>query len=162
MSYIYPAPGVTNTQVTLGVSVAANSAASPELYIPALQDVTVNAANDVFTWSQLDSGSKLQITTTATNSLSMNIVLDQTTFFGDSGATSGEADYKGVWGLSNDKDLIDFELYLGDKSDDQTGGTGKTISGQGYVSGLAPTVSADSPVWVTPITITVVGDYTVS
>ena len=159
MSYIYPAPGVSNVQATLGVSVAANSASSPELNVPALQDVTVNAANDVFTWTQLDQGSKLQIATTATNSLSMNIVLDQTAFFGDSGATAGEADFKGIFGLSTDKDLIDFELYLGDESD---GSAGKTISGQGYVTGLAPTVSADAPVWVSPITITVTGDYTVA
>jgi hypothetical protein len=159
MAYIYPAPGVAGVQATLKISVAANEAVTPELTVPALQDVTVNAANDVFTWTQLDQGSKLQIATTATNSLSMNIVLDQTAFFGDSGATSGEADFKGIWGLSTSKDLLDFELYLGDTS---TGATGKTISGQGYVTGLAPTVSADSPVWVSPITITVTGDYTVA
>jgi len=47
---------------------------------------------------------------------------------------------------------------MGDESD---GSTGKTISGKGYITGLAPTVSADSPVWVSPITITVTGDYTV-
>ena len=159
MAYIYPAPGVAGVQATLKVSVAANEAVTPELTLPALQDVTVNAANDVFTWTQLDQGSKLQIATTATNSLSMNIVLDQTAFFGDTGEVAGEADYKGIWGLSTDKDLIDFELYLGDTSD---GNNGKTISGQGYITGLAPTVSADSPVWVTPITITVTGDYTVA
>ena len=159
MAYIYPAPGVAGVQATLKVSVAANEAVTPELTLPALQDVTVNAANDVFTWTQLDQGSKLQIATTATNSLSMNIVLDQTAFFGDTGETAGQADYKGIWGLSADKDLIDFELYLGDTSD---GNNGKTISGQGYITGLAPTVSADSPVWVTPITITVTGDYTVA
>jgi hypothetical protein len=159
MAYIYPAPGVAGVQSTLKVSVAANSAVTPELTVPALQDVTVNAANDVFTWTQLDKGSKLQIATTSTNSLAMNIVLDQTAFFGDTGETAGEADYKGIFGLSTDKDLIDFELYLGDT--DQ-GAPGKTISGQGYVTGLAPTVSADSPVWVSPITITVTGDYTVT
>ena len=162
MAYIYPAPGVAGVQATLKVSVAANEAVTPELTLPALQDVTVNAANDVFTWTQLDQGSKLQIATTATNSLSMNIVLDQTAFFGDTGETEGQADYKGIWGLSADKDLIDFELYLGDTSDAQGQGTGKTISGQGYITGLAPTVSADSPVWVSPITITVTGDYTVA
>jgi len=159
MAYIYPAPGVAGVQATLKVSVASNEAVTPELTLPALQDVTVNAANDVFTWTQLDQGSKLQIATTATNSLSMNIVLDQTAFFGDTGEVAGEADYKGIWGLSTDKDLIDFELYLGDTSD---GNNGKTISGQGYITGLAPTVSADSPVWVSPITITVTGDYTVA
>jgi hypothetical protein len=159
MAYIYPAPGVAGVQSTLGISVAANSAVTPELNVPALQDVTVNASNDVFTWTQLDQASKLQIATTATNSLSMNIVLDQTAFFGDSGEVAGEADFKGIWNLSGDKDLVDFEVYLGDTSG---GDTGKTISGQGYITGLAPTVSADSPVWISPITITVTGDYTVA
>lgn len=159
MAYIYPAPGVASKQSTLKISVAANSAATPELTVPALQDVTVNAANDVFTWTQLDEASKLQIATTATNSLTMNIVLDQTVFFGDSTAVAGEADFKGIFELSKAKDLLDFELYFGDTSD---GSEGKTISGEGYITGLAPTVSADSPVWVSPITITVDGDYTVT
>jgi hypothetical protein len=65
----------------------------------------------------------------------------------------------GIFGLSKSKTLVEFELFMG-KTD--TGGTGKTLSGKGYVTGLAPTVSADSPVWVTPITITVTGDYTVA
>lgn len=159
MAYIYPAPGVAAKQLTLGISVEANSAVSPELSLPGLQDVTINAANDVFTWTQLDESSKKQIATTATNSLSMNIVVDQTAFFGDSGATIGEADYVGVWQLSTDKTYLDFEVYLGDTDG---GATGKTISGKGYITGLAPTVSADAPVWVSPITITVDGDYTVS
>lgn len=158
MAYIYPAPGVTGVQAELEVSIASN-VSDTGYKLPALQDITVNAANDVFTWTQLDSGSKLQIATTATNSLSMNIVLDQDAFFGKSSATAGTAEKKGIFGLSSDKDLVKFELYLGDTS---TGGTGKTISGQGYITGLAPTVSADSPVWVSPITITVTGDYTVA
>lgn len=159
MAYIYPAPGVSGVQATLGISVAANSAVSPELTVPGLQDITINAANDVFTWTQLDSASKLQIATTATNSLGMNIVLDQTAFFGDALATAGEADYLGIWTLSSNKTKIDFEIYLGDTDG---GATGKTISGEGYITGLAPTVSADAPVWVSPITITVDGNYTVA
>jgi hypothetical protein len=155
MAYIYPAPGVANVQckLTLATSVAGN------LDVPAMQDVTVNNSNDVFTWTQLDSGSKLQVATTATNSLSMNIVLDQTVFFGNATANVGTAVRKGVFGLSKDKDLVNFSLFMGDTS---TGGAGKTISGQGYVTGLAPTVSADAPVWVSPVTITVTGDYTVA
>ena len=159
MAYIYPAPGVTDVESTLGISVSANSAATPELTVPGVQDITINAANDVFTWTQLDSASKLQIATTATNSVSMNIVLDQTAWFGDSGETAGEADYIGIWQLSTDKTKLDFEIYLGDTD---SGAAGKTISGSGYITGLAPTVSADSPVWVSPITITVTGDYTVA
>lgn len=157
MAYIYPAPGVAGVQSTLSLSVAANGA-DTGLTVPGLQDVTLNAANDVFTWTQLDTASKLQIATTATNSLGMNIVLDQTAFFGTGAATDTAAGL-GIFGLSSNKTLVDFELYLGDTSD---GATGKTVSGSGYVTGLAPTVSADSPVWVSPITITVTGDYTVA
>jgi hypothetical protein len=159
MSYIYPAPGVSGVQATLKLSVASN-AADTGLNIPALQDVTINAANDVFTWTQLDQGSKLQIPTTATNSLSMNIVLDQAIFFGATGTAPVDtaAEY-GIFGLSTSKVLIEFELYMGDTD---AAAAGKTMSGVGYVTGLAPTVSADSPVWVSPITITVTGDYTVA
>ena len=157
MAYIYPAPGVSNVQATLTITTNSGSD-TIGLVVPALQDVTVNNANDVFTWTQLDSGSKQQIATTATNSLGMNLVLEQNTFFGTTVAGE-DAQTAGIFGLSKDKTKIDFELYLGDTDG---GATGKTISGSGYVTGLAPTVSADAPVWVSPITITVDGDYTVS
>jgi hypothetical protein len=127
--------------------------------MPALQDVTVNNSNDVFTWTQLDSSSKLQVATTATNSVSMNCVLDKDTFFGNASATANSAANLGVFGLSKNKTLVGFSLYMGDTS---TGATGPTITGSAYVTGLAPTVSADSPVWVSPITLTVTGDYTVA
>jgi len=158
MAYIYPAPGVTGVQATLSISIASN-ASDTGLTVPALQDVTVNNANDVFTWTQLDSGSKQQIATTATNSLGMNLVLEQTSFFGDSTATTGTAAESGMFGLSKNKTKVSFELYLGDTDG---GATGKTISGDGYITGLAPTVSADAPVWVSPITVTVDADYTAS
>lgn len=155
MAYIYPAPGNASAQVTLNIKVTGDTTG---LDVPALQDVTLNNANDVFTWTQLDAASKKQIATTATNSLSMNIVLDQAIFFGAT-AAGEEAKSSGIFGLSKDKTQITFELYMGDTD---TGSTGKTVSGVGYITGLAPTVSADSPVWVSPITITVDGDYTVA
>lgn len=159
MAYIYPAPGVASAEMTLKIHHTSKSADATGLAVPAIQDITVNNANDVFTWTQLDSGSKLQIATTATNSLSMNIVVDQTVFFGTTGSGGSTAAASGIFGLSADKTIVEFDLYLGDTD---TGGAGKTINGRGYVTGLAPTVSADSPVWVTPVTITVTGDYTVS
>lgn len=163
MAYIYPAPGVASAEVVLTISVTSNGS-DPGLVIPALQDITVNAANDVFTWTQLDETAKLQIATTSTNSIAMNLVLDQATFFGtgdgaDAGSDVNRADEYGIFNLSKDKVKITFSLYLGDTD---SGGTGKTIGGSGYITGLAPTVSADSPVWVSPITITVTGEYTVS
>jgi hypothetical protein len=158
MAYIYPAPGVSSAQATLKLFHTTKVADATGLSLAAIQDVTINNANDVFTWTQLDSGSKLQIATTATNSLSMNIVLDQSTFFPGASPTSTAAS-QGVFGLSSNKIKVQFELYMGDTDG---GSAGKTIGGFGYVTGLAPTVSADSPVWVSPITITVTGDFTVT
>ena len=193
-NYIYPAPGVEGVQLTLTVKVAGDTVG---VVVPALQDVTVNNQTDVFSWEQLDSGSKLQVPTTATNSVDTTIVLDQATFFGEftvvaneaalptSGMTVGAVYYAtaeaswhratsatvtveltsqpvaaaGLFGLSRDKRLITFDLYLGDESD---GSVGKTISGSGYITGLAPTVAAASPVWTSPVSITVTGDFTVA
>jgi len=157
MSYIYPAPGVADVQSTLTLS-EANTPADSGYVIPALQDITFNAANDVFSWEQLDVGSKLQIATTSTNSISMNLVVDSDAFFGDAAAT-GAAEIAGIFKLSQDKTLVKVELYMGDTSE---GDEGKTITASGYITGLAPSVSASSPVWVSPITITITGDYTVS
>ena len=156
MAYIYPAPGVTGAQVVLTLT-AADASLTGNIVLPALQDITVNASNDLFTWTQLDSASKLQVATTATNSLDMNCVLDQTTFFGTGGTTT--VANVGVFGLSTRKTLVGFSLYLGNTS---AGTAGKTMSGNAYVTGLAPTVSADSPVWVSPVTLTVTGSYTVA
>ena len=160
MAYIYPAPGAAAKQVTLSIT-DSTSGLSGSLSVAALQDVTINASNDVFTWTQLDSASKQNIATTATNSLAMNLVLDKDSFFGtDDGAygSSTTVAGAGIFGMSTLKTNVGFSLYMGDESD---GTEGITITGNGYITGLAPTVSADSPVWVSPITITVDGDYTV-
>lgn len=157
MSYINPAPGVSGAQVTLHVYRLSKSDDATGLAVPGLQNVTVNAANDVFSWTQLDSTGKKQIATTSTNSLSMNLVLDETSFFGTGSGTTAAG--KGIFGLSTDKTKVQFELEMGDNDD---GTATRIISGYGYITGLAPTVSADSPVWVSPITITVTGDYTVT
>lgn len=154
MAFIFPAPGVAGVEMVLDIRVSGDT--SP-LIIPAMQDITVNNANDVFTFTQLDEESKLQVPTTATNSIDLNIVLDQTAFFGD-GVSSNVAINKGIFGLSKDKNLVSFALYMGDTS---TGGTGKNLTGTGFITGLAMTASADAPVWVSPVTITVTGSYTV-
>ncbi len=162
MAYINPAPGTTS-QIVLKLDVASSESdltlgASP-LTVPALQDITVNAANDVFTWSQLDSTAKKQIATTSTNSISMNLVVDPDSFFGTTLASvqTDTVAAQGLLGLSRNKTLVTFSLKF-----QEGGATDKFIKGTGYITGLAPTVSADSPVWVTPITITVTGEYTAS
>jgi hypothetical protein len=160
MAYINPAPGTANA-VTLTLDVASNETditQSTGLAIPALQDMTINAANDVFTWSQLDSTAKKQIATTSTNSISMNVVVDTATFFGTDidAPISGTIAEQGLFGCSRNKTLINFIIRVENATVDTL------IKGVGYITGLAPTVTADSPVWVSPVTITVSGEYTVA
>jgi len=146
-NYIQSAAGVNNPVLSITVS-----GITGDLDIPTLQDVTINNANDQFTWSQLNESAKLQVATTSTNSISTNIVVEEGTFFGNAAATSGSAAKLGLIGLSKNKTKINFEINLDDK----------VISGVGYITGLAPTVSADSPVWTTPLTISVSGEYTIA
>jgi hypothetical protein len=161
MAYINPAPGTANA-VTLTLDVATNTDDITQgvgaLAIPALQDMTINAANDVFTWSQLDSTAKKQIATTSTNSISMNVVVDTATFFGTTvgAAVTGTIAEQGLFGCSRNKTLINFIIRVENSTTDTF------IKGVGYITGLAPTVNADSPVWVSPVTITVSGEYTVA
>jgi hypothetical protein len=142
--YIQSAAGAGNPIITMSVTGAAGN-----LSVPYLQDVTINNANDVFTWSQLNESAKLQVATTATNSIATNIVVEPTTFFGNAAATANSAAKLGLFNLSRNKTEVNFSINLGSKN----------VTGIGYVTGLAPTVSADSPVWVTPMTITVSGEY---
>ena len=135
--YIYPAPG-TGAQATLKLEVVSD-ATNDELTVPSLQDITISAANDIFTWTQLDETAKKSIATTATNSISCNIVLNQFTFFGDSGSAAGTASNAGIMGMSTEKYQIDFTLFMGKES---SGADGKTLTGTGYITGLAPTASA--------------------
>ena len=148
MSYINPAPGANGVKLYLTDSAGTLTG---NLAVPALQDMTINNANDVFTWSQLDSASKLQVATTATNSISTNIVVDELSFFGN--ASAGTVYNEGIFGFSKNKTKVGFTVVFGE---------GRSITGTGYVTGLAPAITADAPVWVTPLTLTVSGDYTVA
>jgi hypothetical protein len=151
MSTVIVSPGGAGSLATSPPVLTLSTSVAGDLVIPMLQDVTINNANDVFTWTQLNESAKLQVATTATNSINTNLVVDSDIFFGATG-TAGAASTLGLVGLSTDKTEVDFEINIGNK----------TLSGKGYVTGLAPTVSADSPVWVTPLTITVTGEYTVA
>jgi len=150
-NYIQSAAGVNNPILTLTIT-GTTSTTATNLLIPTLQDVTISNANNVFSWTQLNESAALQVATIANNSISSNIVVETTTFFGDSTASNWSAAYKGLIGLSTNKTKVNFSINLGTKS----------LSGVGYVTGLAPKVTADQPVWLTPITIAVSGEYTVA
>jgi hypothetical protein len=145
----------TGNFATLCVSTATitSNTGTGVVTVPGLQNITLSNSNGTYRWKQLDSTSEYAIAIAATNQVSLNIVLDETTFFG-SGAGVTAAN-QGLFKLSNDKVLLNFRLYFNGVA---TGD--KYIDGQGYFTALAPTVSADQPVWVSPLTIEVVGDFT--
>jgi hypothetical protein len=91
----------------------------------------------------------------------MNLVLDKVAFFGANvtAAQGANAASQGVFGLSRNKDLCNVRIFMGSESGNANSNV--TMTCQGYVTGLAPATTADSPVFVSPITITVTGDYTV-
>ena len=168
MAYINPTPGSATQQVVLKVWEAATEGTvdatnkTDALTIPALQDITINQAIDVFTWSQLDAGSKKQIPTTATNSIEGNLVVDRATFFGTAvagtygGSLGDTAIAQGVFGLARNKQLVNFEFKFA-----EDGANDVYVVGQGYLTNAAPALSSEAPVWVSPFTITVTGNFTV-
>jgi hypothetical protein len=144
MSYINVSS--PTSRAILQISTASIATTSSGTIVPALQTITINNSNGTFQWTQLDSQSQLTVATPANNSISGTIVVDSTTFF---------ASTTGIFDLSANKTLVYFRVYF-----NGTGSGAKYVSGQGYVTNLAPTVAPTAPVWTTPITISVDGDLT--
>lgn len=138
-----------SSRAILQLSTATIASTSSGYVVPALQDITVSNNNGTFNWTQLDSTSQKSVATPATNQISGNIVVDDSTFFA---ATNG---VDGIFDLSNNKTLVYFRVYFNGKT---TGS--KYVAGSGYVTNLAPKVSPTAPVWVTPVQIAVDGDLT--
>jgi hypothetical protein len=130
------------------------TATTGTLEVPALQDITITNTPSTFRWKQLDTASEKVVTSVSSNSVSGTLVLDPATFFGTTGTSPFDAVEKGIFNLSNEKTRVDFLIGLSGLS---TGD--RYILGTGYFSGVAPTVSADSPVWTSPVSIEVDGDY---
>lgn len=125
------------------------------LQVPFINDITVNASTGVTRYKVLDSSSEKAFTTPSTNQITLNCLVDEDVFFGNAGGTGNKVVNDGLFGASNDKTLVYFEVgFEGSTAGD------KTISGQGYISGLAPTVSMEQAVWQTPVTLEVDGNLT--
>lgn len=130
------------------------------LNVTCLQDVTVTNSTGIFSWTDFCSASINKVTTPSDNEISTNIVVDDEGFFGDSASANTSAKYYGVSGLSQNRIEVAFRLQLNNSANIGNATPANTFyySGVGYLSSVAPTVSPDSPVWVSPLTIAVNGD----
>lgn len=131
----------------------ANIAGASGLSIPRMQDITLNNSTGVFRFKTLDNTAESAVTTPATNQITLNVVVDDAAFFG-TGAAVDTVVSTGLFGCSKNKTRVFFNAGF-----QGTDSGSKFLSGSGFISGLAPTVNMDSPVWVTPVTIEVDGDF---
>lgn len=90
----------------------------------------------------------------ATEEASFHVALTASTTL-ETNAKPAAAD--GIFALSNERTEIAFLLAPEGVTDGK-----KMFLGRGFISALAPTVTADAPVFLSPITIEVNGDYTVA
>jgi hypothetical protein len=148
MAYINVSAPTSNAMIQL--STATINSVDSGFIIPALQDISINNAAGVFNWTQLDVFSQLAVSTPATNSVAANLVLDSETFF------DGKNDIPGLFDLSNDAIEVHFRVYFNGR-----GVGSKYVEGHGFITSLAPTVNPTAPVWVSPLTISVNGDFVV-
>lgn len=150
----------TGTQPTLLVStdLISNSAnwgnIANTLSVTCLQDITITNSTGIYSYTDFCSTDMNKITTPADNEISTNLVIDNVGFFGNANATANSSSFYGVAGLSENKINIQWKLVM-------NGGNATAnayyYAGQGYISALAPTVSPEAPVWITPMTIAVDG-----
>jgi hypothetical protein len=152
MAYFNTSP--STSRAVLQISTGTIASTTTGYVVPALQDITVNNNVGIFNWTQLDNFGQFSLPTPASNSISGNLVVDSTTYFSSSVGTSG---VNGIHNLSNQATYIYWRVYF---DGNKTGG--RYISGSGYITALAPTVSPTAPVWVTPFTIAVDGEVTTS
>lgn len=147
MAYFNTSP--STSRAVLQVATATILSTTTGFVVPALQDITVNNGTAVFNWTQLDSFGQQSLPTPATNSVSGNLVVDPTTYFGaDAGGS-----VPGLHILSNNATKVYWRVYF----DGQKSGS-RYISGTGYVTGLAPSTNPTAPVFVTPFTIAADGE----
>lgn len=150
----------TGTQPTLLISrdlinVTANVGnIANTLSVTCLQDVTITNSTGVYTYTDFCTTDVRKLTTPADNEISTNVVVDDIVWFGNTSSANTTASFSGLAGLSGNKIPIQFKLIM-------NGGNSTAnaywYAGQGFISSLAPTVSPDAPVWLSPVTIAVDG-----
>lgn len=138
-----------------------NIASANVLSVGCLQDITITSSTGVFSWTDFCSVDTNKLPTPADNEISTNVVLDPTKYFGANTANAG-ASNKGMAYLSQNKTPVQFlVVWNNDDSANVVGGNLPAgtywTSGTGFISSLAPTVSPEAPVWVSPMTIAVDG-----
>ena len=124
------------------------------LSVTCLQDITITNSTGIYSYTDFCSTDMNKLTTPADNEISVNMVIEDTTFFGNANATANSSSFYGVSDLSINKIPLQFKLVI---NGGNTTANAYYYAGQGFISSLAPTASPDAPVWITPMTLAVDG-----
>ena len=148
------------TAGNIGVLALANAEANANVLsatavtVPFIQDLTLDTTAGTQTYNVLDNSAAKTFTTTNTNSITLNMLVDENIFFGD-GANAEQVANVGLLGSSINKDRVYFELSF----EGATSGA-RSVTGSGFISGLAPVLNMDNAVIVSPMTIVIDGQIT--
>jgi hypothetical protein len=127
------------------------------LSVTCLQDITITSSTGIYSWTDFCSIDTNKITTPADNEISTNLVIDPTVYFGTDLVSPASATEYGVSRLSQNKVEVQFKLVWNNSNISGDVANSYFTTGVGYISSLAPTVSPEAPVWITPMTIAVDG-----
>tara|TARA_R100000908_G_C3748164_1_gene143133 strand:- start:1305 stop:1784 length:480 start_codon:yes stop_codon:yes gene_type:complete len=122
--------------------------------VPTVQDITVNAGTGTVRYSTLDSSASSAFTTVNENEVTLNMLVDETIFFG-TGTGSDVLANVGLLQQSINKTETFFSVAF-----EGADSTDNFIEGKGFIGGLAPSASIDAAVWISPMTIVVNGELT--
>lgn len=148
------------TAGNIGVLALANAEANANVLsatavtVPFIQDLTLDTTAGTQTYNVLNNSAAKTFTTTNTNSITLNMLVDENTFFGD-GSNAEQVANVGLLGSSINKDRVYFELSF----EGATSGA-RSVTGSGFISGLAPVLNMDNAVIVSPMTIVIDGQIT--
>ena len=147
----------TGTQpvIQIGLTGANLANSSQTITVPFVQDLTITNSTGVYAYTDFTDVDQRKLSTPADNQISTNIVVDATSYFGDTAGTANTAPYLGIASLSTNKNTLDFKVYW-----NGTANGAHYYSGSGFITNLAPTTSPTAPVWVTPLNIAVDGSFT--
>lgn len=151
-------PVLLITTDTANANIANGQMGANILSVTCLQDITITNSTGVYSWTDFCGLDMNKLTTPADNEISVNVVIDDTVWFGNSSySPNTAAPYLGVSDISQNKEDIVFKLVMNNSN--TAGNVANTFyyMGQGFISSLAPTVNPEAPVWVSPLSIAVNG-----
>lgn len=142
--------------------------ATAVLSVTCLQDMTITSSTGVYSYVDFCSKDINKLPTPADNEITMNIVIDNDVYFGNSGGVANSAFQRGLANISQNKVPVQFLVvwnYNANVAQVTNGNISNTTalsnvawsSGTGYITNLAPTAAPDAPVWITPVSIAVDG-----